>query len=693
MSYQVLARKYRPKSFDTLIGQEHVVRALTHALDNKRLHHAYLFSGTRGVGKTTLSRILAKAFNCVGPDGNGGITATPCGVCDACVAIDAGRFVDYIEMDAASNRGVDEMAQLLEQAVYAPSNARFKVYMIDEVHMLTNHAFNAMLKTLEEPPEHVKFILATTDPQKIPVTVLSRCLQFNLKQMPPGHIVAHLDDILGQENIEFETPALRLLAQGAHGSMRDALSLTDQAIAYAAGRVTLEAVQGMLGALDQSFLIRLLDALAQKDGAGLLAVADEMATRSLSYNGALQDLGSLLHRIALAQTVPAALPDDLPEREDILRLAALFDPEEIQLFYQIAVHGRNELGLAPDEYAGFSMTLLRMLAFRPGMGGGEAKPVAPAAARPSATSAPAASSPAGATAPSAAAARLSAAPRATTSASAPQATAHPSARPSGVNPARAALEAVRSGARVLASSASARQPMQSPARPAASSVRQAEVKAAEPSIDLPPAPPWDDESPSDRSAHEEFSSRPAQKKTEQPSASSSIVEMPARAAANSSHHAPHAAAISSHHAPHVAPRPFALHPVAGLEWDGNWPVLAATLPVRGVAQQLAQQSELIKCERSADGDHIQFDFLVAVETLLAAGSVEKLSAALSEHFSCAIRVHTKLGAVWHTASALALADLAVRQHEAEKSMQEDPFVQKLMREFGATIVKGSIKPV
>src|SRR3954471_3158963 len=340
MSYQVLARKYRPKNFDTLVGQEHVVRALTHALSTGRLHHAYLFTGTRGVGKTTLSRILAKAFNCIGPDGNGGITAQPCGVCDACSAIDAGRFVDYIEKDAASKRGVDEMAQLLEQAVYAPSNARFKVYMIDEVHMLTNQAFNAMLKTLEEPPEHVKFILATTDPQKIPVTVLSRCLQFNLKQMPPGHIVGHLENILGQENIAFETPALRLLAQGAHGSMRDALSLTDQAIAYADGKVTLEVVQGMLGALDQSYLVRALDALAVKDGAGLLAVADEMAARSLSYNAALQDLGSLLHQIALAQTVPAAVADDLPEREQVLRLAAAFEPEEVQLFYQIAVHGR-----------------------------------------------------------------------------------------------------------------------------------------------------------------------------------------------------------------------------------------------------------------------------------------------------------------------------------------------------------------
>lgn len=662
MSYQVLARKYRPKSFDTLVGQEHVVRALTHALDNKRLHHAYLFTGTRGVGKTTLSRILAKSFNCIGPDGNGDITATPCGVCDACVAIDAGRFVDYIEMDAASNRGVDEMAQLLEQAVYAPSNARFKVYMIDEVHMLTNHAFNSMLKTLEEPPEHVKFILATTDPQKIPVTVLSRCLQFNLKQMPPGHIVAHLDDILGQEHIEFETPALRLLAQGAHGSMRDALSLTDQAIAYAAGKVTLEAVQGMLGALDQSFLIRLLDALAQKDGAGLLAVADEMATRSLSYNAALQDLGSLLHRVALAQTVPAALPDDLPEREDVLRLAALFDAEEIQLFYQIAVHGRNELGLAPDEYAGFSMTLLRMLAFRPGFGAAEAKAVAaPVAARSSAT-APVASSAAATPAP---AARLSATPQAVTNSAAV-------ARP-GISPARAALEAARSGMKAPSSpAASITRPA---ATPSAARVQASAEKSV--SIDMPPAPPWDDEMPAERgSGSEEFSSSAAQKKTEQESAQPVTANM---------------AASSLTPAPQVKPsRPFVLYPVAALNWDGNWPTLAATLPVRGVAQQLAQQSELINCGLG-EGNQIQFDLQVAVDVLLANGSVEKLTTALSEHFGQTVRVQTKGGSVEHTANAAALVDRAERQRDAEKSMQEDPFVQKLMREFGATIV--SVKPV
>ncbi|GAB6848749.1 DNA polymerase III subunit gamma/tau [Paraburkholderia kururiensis] len=364
MTYQVLARKWRPKDFASLVGQEHVVRALTHALDGGRLHHAYLFTGTRGVGKTTLSRIFAKALNC-----ETGVTATPCGVCRACREIDEGRFVDYVEMDAASNRGVDEMAALLERAVYAPVDARFKVYMIDEVHMLTNHAFNAMLKTLEEPPPHVKFILATTDPQKIPVTVLSRCLQFNLKQMPAGHIVSHLERILGEEQVAFEPQALRLLARAADGSMRDALSLTDQAIAYSANQVTEDAVRGMLGALDQSYLIRLIDTLIAGDGAAVLAIADEMSTRSLSFSTALQDLAGLLHRVAWAQFAPSSVLDEWPEAADLRRFADALSPEAVQLFYQIATIGRSELGLAPDEYAGFTMTLLRMLAFEPAANG------------------------------------------------------------------------------------------------------------------------------------------------------------------------------------------------------------------------------------------------------------------------------------------------------------------------------------
>ncbi|WP_247709206.1 DNA polymerase III subunit gamma/tau [Ralstonia solanacearum] len=457
-----------PRDFTTLVGQEHVVKALTHALEQQRLHHAYLFTGTRGVGKTTLSRILAKSLNCIGTDGQGGITAQPCGVCRACTEIDAGRFVDYIEMDAASNRGVDEMAQLLDRAVYAPTAGRFKVYMIDEVHMLTNHAFNAMLKTLEEPPEHVKFILATTDPQKIPVTVLSRCLQFNLKQMPPGHIVSHLDRILGEEGIAHESNALRLLAAAAQGSMRDALSLTDQAIAYSAGEVTETAVRGMLGAIDQSYLVRLLDALADENGAALIEIADEMAGRSLSFSGALQDLASLLQKIALAQVVPAAVQDDWPEADDIRRLAERFDAQSVQLFYQFANLGRNELALAPDEYAGFTMTLLRMLAFQPGQSGGDATPpsgagkrAVPSAGAPGgsprpavAAAAAAATGPVAQAVPAASAERVVEEPRATYQADRPAAAA-PAAAPASATPAPASAPARRSPA--LEALAAARQ--------------------------------------------------------------------------------------------------------------------------------------------------------------------------------------------------------------------------------------------
>lgn len=359
----VLARKWRPKNFAQLAGQEHVVQALSNALSQNRLHHAYLFTGTRGVGKTTIARIFAKSLNCLT-----GITATPCGECSACKEIDSGRFIDLIELDAASNTQVDNMRELLESALYAPTSARFKVYIIDEVHMLSKSAFNAMLKTLEEPPAHVKFILATTDPQKIPVTVLSRCLQFNLKQLPPALIAGHLQYVLEQEQIAFEVAAINLVARAAAGSMRDALSLMDQAIAFSAGSVAEDVVRNMLGAIDQSYLFEMLNALQQQNGVQLLAIADNMASRSIAFDVALQELASLLHRIALAQTVPLAIAEDEPQRSALMDLAQVLAPEDVQLFYQIAIHGRDEIDLAPDEYAGFTMTLLRMLAFAPGKG-------------------------------------------------------------------------------------------------------------------------------------------------------------------------------------------------------------------------------------------------------------------------------------------------------------------------------------
>jgi DNA polymerase-3 subunit gamma/tau len=361
MSYQVLARKWRPKSFETLVGQEHVVRALSNALDQQRLHHAYLFTGTRGVGKTTIARILAKSLNC-----ESGVTAHPCGICSACIDIDSGRFIDYIEMDAASNRGIEDMTSLLEKAIYAPTQGRYKVYMLDEVHQLTGPAFNAMLKTLEEPPAHVKFILATTDPQKVPVTVLSRCLQFNLRQMSGASIIEYLQSVLAQENILSETGALQLIARAAAGSMRDALSLLDQAIAYGNNAVTEQEVRAMLGAIDQSYLFEILNSLLDQDGPALMAQAKAMEQRSLSFDAALNDLANLLHQVAIAQAVPDSIAVDFPEREALLALAQKISPEEVQLYYQIALLGRRDLGLAPDEFAGFTMCLLRMLAFAPG---------------------------------------------------------------------------------------------------------------------------------------------------------------------------------------------------------------------------------------------------------------------------------------------------------------------------------------
>ena len=365
MSYLVLARKYRPRNFSEMVGQEHVVRALSNALQTQRLHHAYLFTGTRGVGKTTVSRILAKSLNCQGADGQGGITATPCGVCQACTDIDSGRFVDYTELDAASNRGVDEVQALLEQAVYKPVQGRFKVFMIDEVHMLTGHAFNAMLKTLEEPPEYLKFVLATTDPQKVPVTVLSRCLQFNLRPMAPETILEHLVQVLAQENIAAEPTALRLLARAARGSMRDALSLTDQSIAFGNGQIEVITVRQMLGSVDRGYVFRLIGALAQGDGKTVVETCEVLRVHGISAASTLEEMSAVLQRMAVLQAVPDQAADSDPDAADIAGLAAAMPADETQLLYSLCLHGRAELGLAPDEYSALTMVLLRLLAFKP----------------------------------------------------------------------------------------------------------------------------------------------------------------------------------------------------------------------------------------------------------------------------------------------------------------------------------------
>lgn len=359
MSYQVLARKWRPQNFKQMVGQEHVLQALVHALESQRLHHAYLFTGTRGVGKTTIGRILARCLSC-----QTGITAEPCGECGACQAISQGRYVDLIEIDAASRTKVEDMRELLENVQYAPTEGRFKIYLIDEVHMLSSHSFNALLKTLEEPPEHVKFLFATTDPQKLPITILSRCLQFNLKNMTPERIVSHLKYVLGEEQVSSEEAALWALARAADGSMRDALSLTDQAIAYAKGALTETQVSSMLGTVDQKKVYRLIDQLLARSAEGVMSVIRDLAEYAPDYGAVLERVASIFHRVAVEQAVPGSTDNSQGDQEKIKVYAGLLSAEDTQLYYQIALVSRKDLAITPDARAGFEMALLRMLAFQ-----------------------------------------------------------------------------------------------------------------------------------------------------------------------------------------------------------------------------------------------------------------------------------------------------------------------------------------
>ncbi|MEJ2792442.1 DNA polymerase III subunit gamma/tau [Iodobacter sp. LRB] len=566
MAYQVLARKWRPKSFAQLVGQEHVIKALANAFANDRLHHAYLLTGTRGVGKTTIARIMAKALNC-----ETGVTATPCGVCPACTQIDAGRFVDLLEIDAASNTGIDNIREVLDNAQYSPTAGRFKVYIIDEVHMLSKSAFNAMLKTLEEPPAHVKFILATTDPQKVPITVLSRCLQFSLRQMTPQQVSGHLTQVLQAEEINFEQGALNILGHAANGSMRDALSLLDQAIAYGGGDVGELAVRAMLGAVDQSYLFDILQALIAGDGNAVLATADAIAGRGLSYESALHELAHLLHQVAVAQAVPKALADDLPQRAQIAALAEAMSPEDAQLYYQIALHGRRDLPLAPDEYAGFSMTLLRMLAFSPA----EASQI-----------------------------------NLPSQAASPLATAAP------------VIQAV-------------------PHAPAPTPQVQQQAAPRPPISDEPAhydAPPW----------HEEERAAP----------------------------------------PAPAPAAIAASVTKGT-FNGDWRALILQLKL-GAAGMLAQNAELLGYTANS------IELLVGEEHTAVASRAyqEKLREALSNHFGHDISLTITLGsASGDTPAAIALREKLARLAEATQSIQNDPFVQSVVRDFGATVIPDSIKPL
>jgi DNA polymerase III subunit gamma/tau len=599
MSYQVLARKWRPKSFETLIGQEHVVRALTNALEQQRLHHAYLLTGTRGVGKTTIARILAKSLNC-----ETGITAHPCGVCSACVDIDKGRFIDLIEVDAASNTQVDNMRDLLDNAQYAPTAGRFKVYIIDEVHMLSRSSFNAMLKTLEEPPAHVKFILATTDPQKMPVTVLSRCLQFNLRQMASTSITEHCQAILKTENIPFEVPALQLIAKAASGSMRDALSLLDQAIAYGSQSVQEKEVRAMLGAIDQSYLIELLKALIQNDGEALMSQAKAMSERSIAFDAALGDLANLLQQVAMTQVVPNSIALDLPERPALLELAQQLSAEKVQLYYQIALLGRRDIGLAPDEYAGFTMSLLRMLAFNQS----DTAPPAIKASNPVSSQ---------------------------TSNSASTSAARPSAS--------AALKAVEVAPQI------------------------ATIAVSEPVVPAPKMRPEPEVTPTLTEAIQ----APLASQSNDYSDESRNVQNFNREDFNEP-------SLSQDQSTEKST----------IQFNGNWRGLVDALKL-GLARTLAQNCEL----ESFDENNINLTVPDLQKHLLDPNYQEKLSAAINQHFGRKIKLSLKVGGTGNTPAKQIFEEKAAVQSEAESAIQQDDFVQALMKDFGANIIPSSIKPV
>ena len=601
MSYLVLARKYRPKNFTEMVGQGHVVQALSNALTTKRLHHAYLFTGTRGVGKTTVSRILAKSLNCQGADGQGGITASPCGVCQACTDIDTGRFVDYTELDAASNRGVDEIQALLEQAVYKPVQGRFKVFMIDEVHMLSSTAFNAMLKTLEEPPDYLKFVLATTDPQKVPVTVLSRCLQFNLRPMAPETIGEHLQQVLLAEGVQADAQSLRLLARAARGSMRDALSLTDQAIAFGSGQLQEASVRLMLGSVDRSYVFGLLQALALGDGKAVVQTVETLRLHGLSAAAALEEMATVLQRMAVLQAVPGEPDDNDPDAAELASLARSLPADETQLLYSLCLHGRAELGLAPDEYAALTMVLLRLLAFKPGrpvLAAAEKKTLIEAAPEPLRAQAPLLDAP---------------------SKPLPAPAGHASDRAGQLLP-------VRSGGSVAASwQGAASRSQASPALPVAA--------APEPEI----------------------------------------ADIPVRVAADSRSEVLAQQSVA------------ALVPTEdGSFWHAVVQELVAKEAISGLVRELALQAQLL----ARDTD--QWLLRLERESLNQPGSRDRLASAL-QAAGHAVQLVVEVGRVSDSPARRNAQAAAERQLAAEKIIFEDPFVQTMLRDFGAKIVPGSIK--
>ena len=631
MSYLVLARKYRPRTFEEMVGQEHVVQALANALTTQRLHHAYLFTGTRGVGKTTVSRILAKSLNCQGPDGQGGITATPCGVCQACKDIDAGRFVDYTELDAASNRGVDEVQSLLEQSVYKPVQGRFKVFMIDEVHMLTNTAFNAMLKTLEEPPEYLKFVLATTDPQKVPVTVLSRCLQFNLRPMAPETILEHLTGVLQTEAVAAEVQALRLLARAARGSMRDALSLTDQAIAFGNGELLENGVRTMLGSVDRGHVFKLIEALATGDGKTVVDTSEALRRDGMSAASTLEEMTAVLQGMAVVQAVPSRAASTVndatdPDAAETLRLAALMPPDETQLLYSLCLHGRGELGLAPDEYAALTMVLLRLLAFKPAEKKtlNEALPAERAASISSVATVDVVE------------ATLAAA-RALTSLPIRQMTEHPPASPPIASPAQNAIVAPPGQRLAVVTSSS----------------RSAEERRPAASFDAMQGNGNGNENANVVAVPMRVQPPPSQRDTPRDDVNASSPPIPSSE--------------------------------DGDFWHATVGQMVAAEAVTALTRELALQSQLVA--RDVD----QWLLRVERESLNQTSTRDKLQAALAA-LGHGVAISIEIGVVIDSPARRNKQVAEARQRAAEEAINSDPDVQALMRDFDAKIVPGTLRP-
>ncbi|BDM21763.1 DNA polymerase III subunit gamma/tau [Pseudomonas sp. LRP2-20] len=673
MSYQVLARKWRPRSFREMVGQTHVLKALINALDNQRLHHAYLFTGTRGVGKTTIARIIAKCLNC-----ETGITSTPCGTCSVCREIDEGRFVDLIEIDAASRTKVEDTRELLDNVQYAPSRGRFKVYLIDEVHMLSTHSFNALLKTLEEPPPYVKFILATTDPQKLPATILSRCLQFSLKNMSPERVVEHLSHVLQAENVPFEADALWLLGRAADGSMRDAMSLTDQAIAFGEGKVLAADVRAMLGSLDHGQVYGVLQALLEGDARALLEAVRNLAEQGPDWSGVLAEMLNVLHRVAIAQALPEAVDNGQGDRDRVLALASALPAEDVQFYYQMGLIGRRDLPLAPDPRGGFEMVLLRMLAFRPADTDDAPKPVLKPVGISQATADPAT--------PVAAPAVVVEAPAVAVSQPAPQAAApqaevapvaeaapepEPEPEPEVAAPESVVVEEVIDLPWEEPVAAPAPEPVQAPA-PAPAPV--AAAQNTQPAYDEPPFDPSayaavgmdrDDEPPMDEDYYGGESD---------PVGFSYLDEL---------------AEHVQEEKPVAAPQPLpAAKPATGLALQ--WLELFPQLPVSGMTGNIAANCTLI----AADGD----DWLLHLDpgqgALFNTTQQRRLNEALNQHLGRTLNLRIELVLPEQETPAQAAArKRAERQQDAVTSIEQDPLIQQMIKQFGAKVRQDTIEPV